>query len=107
MIELINIKKSFGGQNVLKNISATFDRGVISVIMGRSGEGKTVLTKSIVGLTRVDSGRIIFDGEDILLASVVHGLGKVQGHPLYPGNKSQCRDHQTDQLAQLSITSDR
>jgi len=63
MIEVRNISKGFKENRVLKNISATFDRGKTNLIIGASGSGKTVLIKSIVGLHDVDEGKIYFDDE--------------------------------------------
>lgn len=65
MIEVRNIYKSFSGRVVLNNISATFDAGKTNLTIGRSGSGKTVLMKSMVGLETIDSGQILFDGKDI------------------------------------------
>lgn len=64
MIELVNVNKSFGGQHVLKNISSVFKPGECSLTIGKSGSGKTVLMKSMVGLNEVDSGAILYDGRD-------------------------------------------
>ncbi len=62
MIEVKNIKKSFGGQEVLKGISAVFQKGKVNMIIGQSGSGKTVFMKSIMGLIEPDEGEISFDG---------------------------------------------
>ncbi|SFE03608.1 ABC transporter ATP-binding protein [Thermophagus xiamenensis] len=62
MIEVKNVYKSFDGVEVLKNVSARFEPGKVNLIIGRSGSGKTVLLKSIVGLHEVDKGEIIYDG---------------------------------------------
>jgi len=62
MIEIYNINKAFDGKKVLRDISSSFDKGKMNLIMGQSGSGKTVLLKSIVGLFELDSGEIIFDG---------------------------------------------
>lgn len=64
MIELKNIVKSFGDNDVLKDISFTFHKGKVNVIIGQSGSGKSVLTKCIVGLHNVDKGNVLFDGRD-------------------------------------------
>ena len=61
MIELTHIWKSFGEQQVLKDISTTFETGKTNLIIGASGSGKTVLLKSIFGLHKVDRGEIIYD----------------------------------------------
>lgn len=60
MIEVKNVNKSFNDIPVLKDISATFERGITNLIIGQSGSGKTVLLKSIVGLHEIDSGEIYF-----------------------------------------------
>jgi phospholipid/cholesterol/gamma-HCH transport system ATP-binding protein len=64
MIEVKNIGKSFGENEVLKDISITFKRGEINLVIGASGSGKSVLTKCIVGLHEVDSGTIFYDGRE-------------------------------------------
>jgi phospholipid/cholesterol/gamma-HCH transport system ATP-binding protein len=69
MILVENICKSFGGETVLNDISVTFEKGKTNLIIGRSGSGKTVLMKSIVGLHDVDSGAIYFDGRDFVRMS--------------------------------------
>ena len=61
MIELKNINKSFADNHVLHDISAIFEQGKVNLIIGKSGSGKTVLLKSIVGLHQIDSGEIFFD----------------------------------------------
>lgn len=64
MIKVRNLNKSFGNARVLTDISVTFKPGITNLIIGRSGSGKTVLLKSIVGLHDIDSGEIWYD--DIL-----------------------------------------
>jgi len=64
MIEIKNIYKSFENKDVLKNISKIFNQGETNLIIGRSGSGKTVLLKSIVGLLEVDKGQILYDNRD-------------------------------------------
>ncbi len=56
MIEVKNVSKTFGENQVLKNISASFEKGKTNLIIGASGSGKTTLTKCIVGLHEVDEG---------------------------------------------------
>ena len=65
MIEVKNVVKSFNGNVVLKNVSTTFETGKTNLIIGQSGSGKTVLMKSVVGIHRVDSGEILYDGRNI------------------------------------------
>ncbi len=64
MIEVKNISKTFGDNHVLKNVSVSFEPGKVNFIIGRSGSGKSVLTKCIVGLMEVDNGSIAFDGRN-------------------------------------------
>jgi len=64
MIEIKNIYKSFEQKEVLRNISKVFNEGETNLIIGRSGSGKTVLLKSIVGLHEIDSGQILYDNRD-------------------------------------------
>ena len=61
MIKCENIFKSFDGRTVLNDISVTFETGKTNLIIGRSGSGKTVLLKTLVGLHEPDSGSIYFD----------------------------------------------
>lgn len=61
MIEVKNLNKSFEGNEVLKNVSITFEKGKTNLIIGRSGSGKTVLLKCILGLFDIDSGEIWYD----------------------------------------------
>ena len=61
MIEAKNISKTFDGNQVLRDVSITFEPGKVNFIIGRSGSGKSVLTKCIVGLLEVDEGEVIYD----------------------------------------------
>ncbi|MBI5493048.1 MAG: ABC transporter ATP-binding protein [Deltaproteobacteria bacterium] len=65
MIKIINLKKSFGTKKVLDGVNLEIDRGKITVIIGRSGEGKSVLIKHIIGLLRPDEGSIFLDDLEI------------------------------------------
>ncbi|MGB8992767.1 MAG: ATP-binding cassette domain-containing protein [Desulfobaccales bacterium] len=67
MIKIINLVKSFNGQIVLDGINLEMPQGQITVVIGKSGVGKSVLLKHIVGLLKPDSGQIIVDGQDISL----------------------------------------
>jgi len=66
MIEVKNLKKSFGEVTVLFDISANFFPGKCNLIIGSSGSGKTVLQKCIVGLFKPTSGDILYQGKSIL-----------------------------------------
>ncbi|MDD2389568.1 MAG: ABC transporter ATP-binding protein [Desulfobacterales bacterium] len=69
MIKLIKISKSFKGQKVLDDLDLTIEAEKITVIIGQSGGGKSVLLKHIIGLIRPDTGQILVDGTDIGAAS--------------------------------------
>jgi len=64
MIEVIHVNKTFGDNQVLNDVSASFEKGKVNLIIGQSGQGKSVLAKCIVGLHEVDSGQILYDGRD-------------------------------------------
>jgi len=66
MVELQNIQKRFGENEVLKGISTCFEPGKTNLIIGGSGSGKTVIMKSMVGLVSIDAGNILFDGRSIV-----------------------------------------
>ncbi|MDP6685810.1 MAG: ABC transporter ATP-binding protein [Candidatus Omnitrophota bacterium] len=65
MIDIINISKSFGDNRVLDNLNLQIQTGEVMVIIGRSGCGKSVLLKHIIGLLRPDFGQIIIDNNDV------------------------------------------
>lgn len=68
MIEVINISKSYGDKVILTDINGKFTQGKTNLIIGASGTGKSVLLKSIVGLVIPDTGKVLYDGRDFLLA---------------------------------------
>jgi len=65
MIELINVRKKFDKRWVTKGVSLKIPSGKMTVIVGKSGEGKSVLLKQIIGLIKPTSGSILIDGTDI------------------------------------------
>ena len=65
IIELRRVSKAFGRQRVLNDIDLKVERGKSTVIIGRSGTGKSVLLKHIVGLLRPDVGEVYFEGRRI------------------------------------------
>lgn len=66
MIEVIDLHKSLNGVQVLKGINFKVEKGEILALMGKSGHGKSVLLKHIVGILKPDRGNILIDGEDIV-----------------------------------------
>ncbi len=65
MVEIKNISKSFNGNSVLTDLSMELNDHEIFSIIGRSGGGKSVLIKILIGLLNADSGKILLDGEEI------------------------------------------
>jgi phospholipid/cholesterol/gamma-HCH transport system ATP-binding protein len=65
MIRIQGLRKSFGGQPVLRGVDLDVATGEIMVIIGRSGGGKSVLLKHLLGLLRPDAGAVLVDGTDI------------------------------------------
>ena len=65
IIELRRVSKAFGRQRVLDDVDLNIERGKTTVIIGRSGTGKSVLLKHIVGLLRPDRGEVYFEGQRI------------------------------------------
>ena len=66
MIELKNVKKSFGEKTVLHDVNFVMETGKTNLIIGTSGSGKTVLMKIMVGLMAPDEGQVLYEGEDIV-----------------------------------------
>lgn len=64
MIEIRNIKKSFGDKDVLLGIDGVFKKGETNLIIGGSGTGKSVLLKCLIGLIKPDDGTVLYDGRD-------------------------------------------
>ena len=67
MIEVRNIRKSFGDKTVLVDVSAVMEPGKTNLIIGSSGSGKTVFMKCMVGLLRPDDGQILYEGKNIMV----------------------------------------
>lgn len=64
MIEIRNIRKTFGDRTVIQDVSAVMRPGQCNLIIGTSGSGKTVLMKCMVGLFHPDEGEVLYDGKD-------------------------------------------
>ncbi|MEK6608218.1 MAG: ABC transporter ATP-binding protein [Myxococcota bacterium] len=65
-IRLRGVRKSFGAHPVLRGVDLDIERGKINIIIGGSGQGKSVLVKHMIGLIKPDAGQILVDGEDIV-----------------------------------------
>jgi phospholipid/cholesterol/gamma-HCH transport system ATP-binding protein len=66
MIEVRDLRKSFGTSKVLDGVSFRIERGESVVIIGRSGGGKSILLKHLIGLLQPDSGQVLIENEDIV-----------------------------------------
>jgi phospholipid/cholesterol/gamma-HCH transport system ATP-binding protein len=65
MIQLIDVRKKFGSQEILKGINLSIYEGKTTVIVGESGKGKSLILKHILGLVRPDKGKVLVEGKDI------------------------------------------
>jgi phospholipid/cholesterol/gamma-HCH transport system ATP-binding protein len=65
VVEIENLKKSFGTNMVLKDINLNIERGKNMVVLGKSGSGKSVLIKCLVGLLEPDAGKVVILGKEI------------------------------------------
>lgn len=65
MIETRELKKSFGAQEVLRGVCLRVQDGKTLVVMGRSGSGKSVILKNLIGLLKPDSGEVLVEGENV------------------------------------------
>jgi phospholipid/cholesterol/gamma-HCH transport system ATP-binding protein len=70
-LQVRGLRKSFGGQEVLKGIDLDVEPGEIFVIMGPSGSGKSVLLKHLIGLEAPDAGEILINGESVESAEIL------------------------------------
>ena len=66
MIEVRNLQKTFGRQRVLDGVNFCIASGEAAVIIGRSGGGKSVILKHLIGLLQPDAGEVLIDGENIV-----------------------------------------
>lgn len=87
IIRVENLNKFYGKKWVLKNINISFRKGEISVIMGPNASGKTTLMKCILGLVVPSSGKIFFQGDNIIGKSEYRRkIGYMAQIPKFPGN---------------------
>lgn len=111
LLEIKNLKKSFGDNVVLKDISLKVDKGEVLSIIGPSGSGKSTLLRCITGLEDEDSGVIDFDGtfglvfqnfnlfpHHSVMKNITHAPMKVQKR-----NKQEVYDHARDLLKKMGL----
>lgn len=65
LIEFRDVKKAFGSKEVYRGLNLVIEEGELITIIGGSGQGKSVMLKMLIGLLRIDSGAIFFDGKEI------------------------------------------
>lgn len=70
MIEVKNVRKSFGDKTILNDVNLVMETGKCNLIIGSSGSGKTVLMKCLVGLFTPDQGKIVYDGQSMTELSI-------------------------------------
>ncbi|CAM3834582.1 ABC transporter ATP-binding protein [Pseudomonas wadenswilerensis] len=85
-VSVQNLQKSYAGSPVFNDINCQIERGEFVTLLGPSGCGKSTLLRCIAGLTAVDSGRILLDGNDLVpLSPQKRGIGMVfQSYALFP-----------------------
>ena len=66
MIQVKSLRKNFGEREVLKGIDATFEAGKTNLVIGRSGAGKSVFVKCMIGLICPDQGEVLYDGRNLI-----------------------------------------
>ncbi|WP_126663491.1 ABC transporter ATP-binding protein [Haloterrigena salifodinae] len=89
MLELTNLRASYGKTPILRGVDVAVDEGEIVGIMGKNGVGKTTLIKAVVGLLEADEGTVVFDGEDVTDepadVRARRGMGYIpQGRDVFP-----------------------
>lgn len=86
MLTLNNLKKSYDQTSILNGISLSIETGEIVSILGPSGSGKTTLLNCILGITEIDSGSVVFNGQDVTGVSMEErGFNIVfQDYALFP-----------------------
>ena len=72
MIQVKSLRKNIGERAVLKGIDATFEAGKTNLVIGRSGAGKSVFVKCMIGLIRPDQGEILYDGRNLITNSCAY-----------------------------------
>ena len=89
MIKVKNLKKQFGNNVVLKDISVAIEKGEVISVIGPSGSGKSTFLRCINGLEEFDGGHILVDNED--MADKFNSFGKYYFSPSYIKKNEQRR----------------
>ena len=89
MLKVENLNQKYGGSHILRDLSFDLKIGEVTCLLGRNGAGKTTLLKTLMGVEKSASGKIIFDGDDMThepsYQRVRHGIGYVpQGREIFP-----------------------
>lgn len=86
MLTLKDVKKSYDNTTILNGIGLSIETGEIVSILGPSGSGKTTLLNCILGITDIDSGKVLYDGKDVTHVSMENrGFNIVfQDYALFP-----------------------
>ena len=82
LVEIQNVWKAFDGTSVLRNASMSIEKGSTAAILGKSGAGKSVLLKIIIGLMKPDAGSVLINGSDVvsLRSKDMNALRKTMGY---------------------------
>ena len=89
MLKVENLNQKYGGSHILRDLSFDLKIGEVTCLLGRNGAGKTTLLKTLMGVEKSASGKIVFDGTDMThepsYQRVRHGIGYVpQGREIFP-----------------------
>lgn len=79
------LTKSFGKRTVVNNVSFEINRGEIVGLLGQNGAGKSTSFNMVIGIIRPDSGRVIFQGEDVTICLYIYG--RVKAWDIYARNR--------------------
>ena len=89
-IRVRGLHKTFGPQHVLRGIDLDIERGRTNIIIGGSGQGKSVLMKHLMGLLKPDAGQIWVDGEDVVPFSTTSRWGRCAASSAWCSSTRRC-----------------